>query len=116
MVVITILPQCEYATLPSILNMLNNRFFELPKIKTCLDFDDLWSDMVALYKGQKFSANTQVKITINGSPAIDAGGVRRHMYTKVFKDFADNRVISCSKEKITICDRSLPQKLGLWAC
>ncbi len=83
----------EYATLPSILNMLNNRFLELPKIKTCLDFDDLWSDMVALYKGRKFSENTQVKITINGSPAIDAGGVRRHVYTKVFQDFADNRVI-----------------------
>ena len=48
---------------------------------------------MALYKGRNFSDNTQVKITINGSPAIDAGGVRRQVYTKVFQDFADNRVI-----------------------
>ena len=46
------------------------------------------------YKCRSFNELTQVKVTINQSAAIDAGGVRRQVYTRVFHDFATNHVVT----------------------
>ena len=63
---------------------------ELPKVKIEVDFEDLWSDMIAAYKGRMLNESTQVKISLQRSAAIDASGVRRQAYTQLFHAFACN--------------------------
>lgn len=83
----------EGPTVQSILPMINDRFQCFPKLKVNVDFNDAWSDLVAIYKRRNFSVLCRIAITINDSAAIDAGGVRRQLYTTVFEDFASNRII-----------------------
>ena len=72
--------------------MVNARFRNLPRTKLSVDFDDMWRDVVAAYKSP-MSFQTQLRITLDGKPPIDTGGVRRQVYTKVFESFASNTMV-----------------------
>ncbi len=78
-------------TLTSILMMINKRFEVLPRIKQQVDSQDVWSDMVALYKGRSVNCYSKLRVSLDDQPAVDTGGVRRQMYTTVFSDFANNK-------------------------
>ncbi len=69
---------CEGPTMLSMLTMIIDRFRRFHKVKLSIDFDDLWGDLVALYKSRSYDENSQIMITINGSVStVDAGGPRR---------------------------------------
>ena len=80
-------------TLPSILKMLHNHFRDMPRQKVCVDLNDAWSDLVAIYKRSTLDHLSQLRITIDGQHAIDTGGVRRQVYTTVFQAFANNQPV-----------------------
>ena len=81
----------EGPTFSPLLRMVNNRFRGLPTRKLNVDPEDLWTDVVAAYKGS-FDFHIQIRILLHGSPAIDTGGVRRQVFTRVFEAFANNEV------------------------
>ena len=70
--------------------MVNERFEQYPKLKVPIDFDDMWADMVAVYKSQTMYLHSRLRITLDGKPSIDTGGVRHQVYSNVFEDFANN--------------------------
>lgn len=80
-------------TLPSLLKMLNNRFCEMPRRKIFVDLNDAWGDLVAVYKCSTLDLQSQLRIILDGQPAIDTGGVRRQVYTTVFQAFANNQPV-----------------------
>ena len=80
-------------TLASILKMINERFDEMPRRKVFVDLSDAWSDLVSYYKGTSVDFHSQLRITLDGQPAIDTGGVRRQVYTTAFNAFANNERI-----------------------
>ena len=71
---------------------VNTQFGVLPKSKLSIDSNDMWSDLVTVYKGV-FDPHCQLRVSLKGQHAIDTGGVRRQVYTQVFQDFADNKVV-----------------------
>ena len=81
----------EGPTLSSLLRMVNDRFRGLPTRKLHVDPEDLWTDVVAAYKGS-LDFHSQIRVLLHGSPAIDTGGVRRQVFTRVFEAFANNEV------------------------
>ena len=80
-------------TLSSILTMLNKRFELLPRIKLQVDSDDMWADLVALYKNCSMDYYSKLQITLDNQPAVDTGGVRRQVYSRVFQNFANNETV-----------------------
>ena len=80
-------------TLSSILTMLNKRFELLPRIKLQVDSDDMWADLVALYKNCSMDYYSKLRITLDNQPAVDTGGVRRQVYSRVFQNFANNETV-----------------------
>ena len=55
-------------------------------IKIEVDPSDLLTDCVAFYKGPKFNPQHPLRVTFIGQPALDSGGVKRQMYTDLFKE------------------------------
>ena len=83
----------EGPTLDSLLKTLNRKYKKMPVTKLYLDQDDMWSDTVAFYKSPSCLLQNQIRIVLNHQPAVDTGGVRRHVFTEVFGQFADNKSI-----------------------
>lgn len=54
-----------------------------PFQKVTIDEDNLWQDMIVQYKA-KLDLSKQVCVCISNQPAIDTGGVRRHVYSILF--------------------------------
>lgn len=81
-------------TLTSILTMINKRFEQFPRVKLHVDADDFWADLVALYKACSMNFHTKLRVCIDNQPAIDTGGVRRQVYSRVFLDFANNKLVN----------------------
>ena len=79
-------------TLPSIIHMCHKRFAKMPRTKLYVDSLDIWSDMVAQYKGN-VNFLSQLRITLDNQPAIDTGGIRRQVYTKLYDDIANNKTV-----------------------
>lgn len=48
--------------------------------------------MVAAYK-TPMNMHSNLRISLNGKPTIDTGGVRRQLYTNVFDAFANNAIV-----------------------
>lgn len=80
-------------TLGAILEMINDRFLQYPKLKVSVDFDDMWADMVGQYKSPNMYLHSRLRIILDGKPSIDTGGVRRQVYSSVFDNFAHNHTI-----------------------
>lgn len=76
-------------TLSSILQAASECYLYVPNIKIEVQSQDLWSDMVCLYK-DKLDFKKKLRISLDNQPAIDTGGVRRQVYTSVFTQFATN--------------------------
>lgn len=63
-----------------------------PSIKFEVDPNDLVSDCVSFYKGPMFRPQQPLRVSYLGQPALDSGGVKRQMYTDLFKEMVvDNR-------------------------
>ena len=80
-------------TILSIIDMVNLRFAKMPRHKLTVDPDDVWAELVSLYKGKNMDLHSRLRITIEGKPSIDTGGVRRQVYSKVYRQFCSNRFI-----------------------
>ena len=50
--------------------------------------DELIDRVLAYYKGPRFDPHSEVHIFLNRQPAIDAGGMRRRVFSEVFKTIA----------------------------
>ena len=72
--------------------MVNKRFENLPRVRIQVDSNDIWSDVTAVYKNYD-DYNTKLRIQLDNQPALDTGGVRRQMYTTVFRNFANNLTV-----------------------
>ena len=63
-----------------------------PVVKVPIDSDDIWADMLALYKNCADDfLGKRIRVTLNESPVIDTCGVRKHVYTSVFAEFVNNK-------------------------
>ena len=57
-------------------------------LKSRMSGDELVDRVLAYYKGPHFDQHSEVHIFLNGQPAIDAGSVRRQVFSGVFKTIA----------------------------
>ena len=80
-------------TLSSIKSIICERFENLPRLKLDVDLEDAWSDIVAQYKSSSMNYYTQIRIKLGSKPPVDTGGVRRHIYSRVFEDFTTNKFV-----------------------
>ena len=79
-------------TLESITKLTSRYYQTLQHVKLYVDSDDAWADTVAFYKCNT-PFDKSVRVRISDHPAVDTGGVRRQLYTFVFRSFAENSVI-----------------------
>lgn len=93
----------EGPTLSSIMNMLNEEFDQQPVIKLQVDPNDIWHDMVVQYKSPKMDVKKQLRLSLLNQPAIDTGGVRRHVYNSVYDDFLANKYVRLFKGSLHSC-------------
>ena len=73
--------------------MINKRMEQYSTLKVNIDFEDMWPDMVSLYKNRSMDFSCRLRLILHGKPPIDSGGVRRQVYISVFENFAGNETI-----------------------
>ena len=69
---------CLYSgpSIESILELSANQYLLHNTVKLTVDTDDLWLDLVSLYKSGSMDPKCcRLKIVINNKPAIDTGGI-----------------------------------------
>ncbi|XP_019860489.1 PREDICTED: uncharacterized protein LOC105315081, partial [Amphimedon queenslandica] len=81
----------EGPTLESILSMLNQKMISAEMVRVTIRSDHIWHDILGLYKSGNLDFGKQLCIELNDAPAIDAGGVRRQIYTTVYNEFQCNK-------------------------
>ena len=47
--------------------------------------EDVWVDTVTYYKSDRCDCSKQLRIQLEGQPALDTGGVRNALYSMVFE-------------------------------
>ena len=52
---------------------------EVQKIN--VDEEDLFSDMIGFFKSAKLNQSAKIKVRLRNQPAVDTGGVLRHVFT-----------------------------------
>ncbi len=57
------------------------------------DEETLFSDTIALYKSPHFNFCSDLRVRFRNQPAVDTGGVRRHLFTDVFRLVATSSAI-----------------------
>ena len=77
-------------SLECIVRMINFRTMSYPVVKVAVDSDNVWADMLALYKQSHDLIVKRIWVTLDNSPVIDICGVRKHVDTSVFADFVSN--------------------------
>ena len=82
---------CEGPTLESLLTLFKESYVDRRPTKVFVDSDDVWADMAGHYKMASLDVSNPVRIVLDGSPAIDIGGVRREIFSEVFSAFAENK-------------------------
>ena len=85
--------ECLHAGLTgdTILKLTKTMYGEFPFTKVHVDEDEKWCDLVSFYKAPSLDPRLhRLRICLNGQPPMDTGGVRRDLYTSVYKEFADN--------------------------
>ena len=79
---------------PTIAHLAAIKYQENTTIKLKIDEEDVWADLISFYKSPKVEPKyCHLKIWLNNQPAIDTGGIRRQIYTSVYKDFAENKYV-----------------------
>ena len=51
----------------------------------------MWNAGIAFYKNQGQNLDQVIRIALQGSAVIDAGGPRRQFFTSMYEDFRDNK-------------------------
>ena len=77
--------------LQRIVGHLNRYYSEQPVHKIKIDDDDVWQDMIVVYKARQLDVSKQVRICVQNQPAVDTGGVRRQVYSLVYDEFLLNK-------------------------
>ena len=79
-------------SLESILRMVNVHTSSYKTVKVAIDQEDMWADMLALYKtsDQNMIAK-RIRVMLDDSPVVDTCGVRKQVYTTVFAEFVQNK-------------------------
>lgn len=83
----------EGPTINSILFILKDAFENVPTVKVEVDPDELWQDIVVLYKSSRMDVTKRLRIHFQNQPALDTGGVRRMVYSSVYTDFITNKCV-----------------------
>jgi hypothetical protein len=82
-------PTCE-----SLLNLISVEHKDSTPVKLKIDEGDFWYDLISFYKSSKTDPKTcHLRIYLNNRPSIDTGGIRRQIYSSVYKDFAENKYV-----------------------
>lgn len=74
----------------AILKMINRQYSQHPLMKAYIDKDEIWCDLLSFYKSISLPCKRRLRVSLNGVPSIDTGGVRRQIYTTAFSEFAQN--------------------------
>ena len=101
----------------SILKMINARSMSDPVVKVAVDCDDVWADMLAIYKQPRNLIGKRIRVILDNSPVIDTCGVRKHVYTRVFADFVSNkhlRLFHGPQNSVTPCYSAEARCSGLF--
>ena len=105
------------ATLFEILRMLHLHFSQQATIKLRTSVDDVWVDTVTHYKSDRCDCSKQLRIQLDGQPALDTGGVRNALYSMVFEHFAFNEHVrlfdGCDQHLRPMCSAE-SRSSGLW--
>ena len=83
----------EVPTLESLVQMLVAHYCASFVIKVSIDADDVFQDVVSFYKSPQADVSKRLRFRVHGAPVIDAGGVRRQVFTTIFSEFATNKVL-----------------------
>ena len=79
-------------SLESILRMVNVHTSSYKTVKVDIDQEDMWADMLALYKtSDQNMIGKRIRVILDDSPVIDTCGVRKQVYTTVFAEFVQNK-------------------------
>ena len=81
----------EGPTLESILLMLNWKTNYAEMVTVTIHTDHIWRDLLRHYKSGIVDFEKQLYIKLSDAPAIDAGGVRRQVYSTVYNEFQCNK-------------------------
>ena len=54
---------------------------ELPSIKLAVSRETVFSDAIAFFKSGKYDWKRDFRVTFEGKPAVDGGGLRRKLFT-----------------------------------
>ena len=101
----------------SILKMVNARSMSDPVVKVAVDSDDVWADVLAVYKQPRNLIGKRIRVILDNSPVIDTCGVRKHVYTSVFADFVSNkhvRLFDGSQNSVRPCYSAEARCSGLF--
>ena len=69
---------------------VNEAFKTTPRVRVEIDSQDMWRDLLACYESRRVNDASQLQIVLSDQPPVDAGGVRRQVYTTVYSEFAKN--------------------------
>ena len=76
----------------SILIMVNAHTSLYKTVKVPVDQEDMWADMLALYKTSDQDMITKrIRVMLDDLSVIDTCGVRKQVYTNVFAEFVQNK-------------------------
>ena len=81
----------EGPTLESILLMLKQKMGSAESVPVIIHTGDIWKDILAYYKSDTVDFGKRLFIKLSNTIGIDAGGVRRQMYTTVYSEFQCNK-------------------------
>ena len=84
----------EGPTLESILMMLNQKMETAESVAVTVHTNDMWRDILAHYKSGTVDFGKRLFIKLSDAPTIDAGGVRRQVYSTVYNEFQCNKHIT----------------------
>ena len=57
-------------------------------VEKAMSLDDWAESALVFYKSTRFVKSAEVRLSIKGDPGIDAGGIRRDFFSRVFEKFA----------------------------
>ncbi|XP_019858580.1 PREDICTED: uncharacterized protein LOC109586805 [Amphimedon queenslandica] len=83
----------EGPTLESILLVLNQKMEHAESVIVTVHTNDMWHDILRHYKAGTVDFGKQLFIKLSNTLAIDAGGVRRQVYSTVYSEFQCNKHI-----------------------
>ncbi|XP_019852814.1 PREDICTED: uncharacterized protein LOC109582511 [Amphimedon queenslandica] len=83
----------EGPTLESILLMLNQKMGSVESVAITVHTNDMWHDVLHHYKSGTVNFGKRLFVKLSDAPAIDAGGVRRQVYSTVYNEFQCNKHI-----------------------